>query len=143
MKIGDIIAKIGELISAVENAENNNTSTQDPGTPDPKLRNPAGMAPVIIQSADDKPSPNGQTASGNDKEPEELFLPPLQQKQELLKKAVGVENIYDDGRPGDASDENAEAPTPEEEDLLQRIKRMAGVPVAAVQELSNDDVFDD
>ena len=31
----------------------------------------------------------------------------------------------------------------EEEDVLEKIKRMAGVPVAAIQELSNDEVFDD
>ena len=142
MKIGEILRKIADAVDAEEGI-----TTQ---AADPRLQNPAELVAIaqepveVVANAEvEKPSPNGTTASGNDKEPEELFIPPLQQKQELLKKAVGVENIYDDGRPGDASDENAEAPTPEEEDLLQRIKRMAGVPVAAVQELSNDDVFDD
>lgn len=142
MKIGEILRKIADAVDAEEGI-----TTQ---AADPRLQNQAELVAIAQEPVEvvanvetDKPSPNGRTASGNDKEPEELFIPPLQQKQELLKKAVGVENIYDDGRPGDASDENAEAPTPEEEDLLQRIKRMAGVPVAAVQELSNDDVFDD
>jgi hypothetical protein len=142
MKIGEILRKIADAVDAEEGI-----TTQ---AADPRLQNPAQLVAIaqepveVVANAEvQKPSPNGTTASGNDKEPEELFIPPLQQKQELLKKAVGVENIYDDGRPGDASDENAEAPTPEEEDLLQRIKRMAGVPVAAVQELSNDEVFDD
>ena len=142
MKIGEILRKIADAIDADEGI-----TTQ---RADPRLQNPAELVAIaqepveVVANAEvEKPSPNGRTASGNDKEPEELFIPPLQQKQELLKKAVGVENIYDDGRPGDVSDENAEAPTPEEEDLLQRIKRMAGVPVAAVQELSNDEVFDD
>jgi hypothetical protein len=144
MKIGEILRKIADAIDADEGI-----TTQ---AADPRLQNPAELTAVNIAQEPvevvanveaEKPSPNGRTASGNDREPEELFIPPLQQKQELLKKAVGVENIYDDGRPGDAADENAEAPTPEEEDLLQRIKRMAGVPVAAVQELSNDEVFDD
>ena len=141
MKIADILRRLADNIDGHSQG----------GQPDPALQNPAelqavptGQNIVVVDTdADDKPSPNGTTASGNDREPEELFLPPLQQKQELLKKAVGVENVYDDGRPGDASDENAEAPTPEEEDLLDRIKRMAGVPVAAIQELSNDEVFDD
>ena len=140
MKIADILRRLADNIDGHSQG----------GQPDPALQNPAelqavptGQNVVVVDTAAEKPSPNGTTASGNDKEPEELFLPPLQQKQELLKKAVGVENIYDDGRPGDASDENAEAPTPEEEDLLDRIKRMAGVPVAAIQELSNDEVFDD
>ena len=141
MKIADILRRLADNIDGHSQG----------GQPDPALQNPAelqavptGQNIVVVDTdADGKPSPNGTTASGNDREPEELFLPPLQQKQELLKKAVGVENVYDDGRPGDASDENAEAPTPEEEDLLDRIKRMAGVPVAAIQELSNDEVFDD
>jgi hypothetical protein len=134
MRIADILRTLA-----------NNLEHAEGGTPDPRIQNPGALIDVdiVANGEADKPSPNGTTASGNDKEPEELFLPPLQQKQELLKKAVGVENVYDDGRPADASDENAEAPTPEEEDLLDRIKRMAGVPVAAVQELSNDEVFDD
>jgi hypothetical protein len=134
MKVADILRTLA-----------NNLEHAEGGTPDPRIQNPGALIDVdVVANTDaEKPSPNGTTASGNDKEPEELFLPPLQQKQELLKKAVGVENVYDDGRPGDAGDENAEAPTPEEEDLLDRIKRMAGVPVAAVQELSNDEVFDD
>jgi hypothetical protein len=142
MKIGEILRKIADAIDADEGI-----TTQ---RADPRLQNPAELVAIaqepveVVANAEvEKPSPNGTTAAGNDREPDDLFLPPLQQKQELLKKAVGVENIYDDGRPGDASDENAEAPTPEEEDVLEKIKRMAGVPVAAVQELSNDEVFDD
>ena len=132
MKIADILRTLA-----------NNLEHAEGGAPDPRIQNPAGLIDVEVVSNTEQASPNGTTASGNDKEPEDLFLPPLQQKQELLKKAVGVENVYDDGKPSDATDENAEAPTPEEEDVLDRIKRMAGVPVAAVQELSNDEVFDD
>ena len=132
MRIADILRTLA-----------NNLEHAEGGTPDPRIQNPGALIDVDIVDGTEKPSPNGTTASGNDKEPENLFLPPLQQKQELLKKAVGVENVYDDGRPGDATDENAQAPDPAQEDLLDRIKRMAGVPVAAVQELSNDEVFDD
>jgi hypothetical protein len=132
MKVADILRTLA-----------NNLEHAEGGAPDPRIQNPAGLIDVEVVADTEKASPNGTTASGNDREPEELFLPPLQQKHELLKKAVGVENVYDDGRPGDATDENAEAPTPEEEDVLDRIKRMAGVPAAAIQELSNDEVFDD
>jgi hypothetical protein len=117
MRIGDIIQKIAEIVDAVENPNDRNPGA----TPDPQLQNPAELVAVDIQQspADNKSSPNGTTDSGNDKGPEELFLPPLQQKQELLKKAVGVENVYDDGSPGEG-DENADAPTPEEEDILDQ-----------------------
>lgn len=132
MKVADILRTLA-----------NNLEHAEGGAPDPRIQNPAELLDVQVVADVDKPSPNGTTASGNDKEPEELFLPPLQQKQELLKKAVGVENVYDDGRPDEQGDANSDAPTPEEEDLLDKIKRMAGVPVAAIQELSNDEVFDD
>ena len=142
MKIGEILRKIADAVDAEEGITTR--------AADPRLQNQAELVAIaqepveVVANVDaDKPSPNGTTPSGNDREPEDLFIPPLQQKQELLKKAVGVENIYDDGRPGEEGDVNADAPTPEEEDLLQKIKRMAGVPVAAVQELSNDEVFDD
>jgi len=131
--------KIADLLRTLAN----NLEHAEGGTPDPRLQNPGQLIDVDMVAGDKKPSPNGTTAAGNDKEPEDLFLPPLQQKQELLKKAVGVENVYDDGQPADPSDANAEAPNPEEEDILDRIKRMAGVPVAAIQELSNDEVLDD
>jgi len=133
MRIADILRTLA-----------NNLEHAQWGAPDPRIQNPAELIDVeVVANADaEDASPNGTTASGNDKEPENLFLPPLQQKQELLKKAVGVENVYDDGQPADPSDKNAEASTPEE-DVLDRIKRMAGVPVAAVQELSNDSVLDD
>lgn len=139
MKIGDIIAKIGELISAVEPESNNQPV--------------AGMAPIIINTGsapattNDTPSPNGQTTSGNDKEPEDLFLPPLQQKQELLKKAVGVENVYDDGGPdeqhADEQKTEIEKLQAQQQDIVNRIRQLSGIPTAAIQELSNDDVFDD
>jgi hypothetical protein len=79
------------------------------------------------------------------KEPDDLFVPPLQQKIELLKKAVGVENIYDEDQQAKAEEEaESKRVTPEEEDELARMKRAAGIPAAAVvQELSNDEVFDD
>ena len=133
MKIADILRTLA-----------NNLDHASGGTPDPRIQNPAELIDVaVVADRDSDSSPNGVTAAGNDREPENLFLPPLQQKQELLKKAVGVENVYDDGQPANPSDENAQAPDPEAEDILDRIKRMAGVPVAAIQELSNDEVFDD
>ena len=91
-------------------------------------------------------SPNGTTPSGNDKGPEDVFLPPLQQKQELLKKAVGVENVYDDGGPAEqheAEEADQDDMSVERGDIVDRIKKLSGVPTAAVQELSNDDVVDD
>lgn len=114
----------------------------------------------IAEIVDMVNDPDG-TASGNDQSPEDLFVPPLQQKMELLKKAVGVENIYDDGGPSEQedtnADENANAPTPEEEDALARLMQRAGMQkpasntnpsvynrnAAVMQELTNDEPLDD
>jgi hypothetical protein len=137
MKIADILRT---LAANLEHAQG--------GAPDPRIQNPAQMIDVaVVADADSAESPNGVTASGNDKAPE-IFMPPLQQKQELLKKAVGVENVYDDGGPVEQHDAD-EAQTesddmmPEREDIVDRIKKLSGVPTAAIQELSNDEVFDD
>jgi hypothetical protein len=65
------------------------------------------------------------------------FLPPLQAKLELLKKAVGVDSVFDPGEPrADQAHDN-------QPDELDIIRRHAGVPVAAIQELSNDELLDD
>jgi hypothetical protein len=117
------------------------------GAPDPRIQNPAGLIDVTVQTDDENfYNSEDKTASGNDKNPEDLFLPPLQQKQELLKKAVGVENVYDDGTPAEKyEDEKAEEEHIDDgkEDILARIKQLGGVPMAAIQELSNDEPLDD
>jgi hypothetical protein len=135
MKIADILRT---LAANLEHAQG--------GAPDPRIQNPGQMIDVAVVADTEEPSPNGVTASGNDKAPENTFLPPLQQKQELLKKAVGVENVYDDGGPAHQHEEETaeeDEMTVERDDIVDRIKKLSGVPRAAIQELSNDDVFDD
>jgi hypothetical protein len=138
MKIADILRTIA-----------NNLEHSEGGAPDPRIQNPAQLIDVAVDGNEQKSgSPNGTTPSGNDKGPEDVFLPPLQQKQELLKKAVGVENVYDDGGPieqheaeivqQEDNDSGAES-----EDIVDRIKKLGGISIAAIQELSNDDVVDD
>ena len=135
MKVADILRTLA-----------NNLEHAQGGAPDPRIQNPAELIDVEIVANGEETSPNGTTASGNDREPEDLFLPPLQQKQELLKKAVGVENVYDDGGPEHqhkAEKEQEDDMSAERQDIVDRIKQLSGVPTAAVQELSNDDVVND
>jgi hypothetical protein len=131
MKIADILRTIA-----------NNLDHADGGAPDPRIQNPAQLLAVT-----DKPSPNGETPAGNAKQPEDLFVPPLQQKQELLKKAVGVENVYDDGGPVEQHEAEQQETDPDTEatlqDIVGRIRQLSGVPKSAIQELSNDDIVDD
>ena len=53
------------------------------------------------------------------KQPDDLFVPPLQLKLELLKKATDVENIY--------ADEEEEQQAANSYDELDMIKRNAGI----------------
>jgi hypothetical protein len=135
MKIADILRTIA---ANLEHAQG--------GAPDPQIQNPAQLIDVAVVDGEQS-SPNGVTPSGNDKGPEDVFLPPLQQKQELLKKAVGVENVYDDGGPEHQHEAEKHEADPETEqaqhDIVDRVRRLSGVPKAAIQELSNDDIVDD
>ncbi len=128
MKVSDILRRLANTIDGL--------SDTDAGRPDPSIQNPAQLNAV---------SPNGTTAAGNDKAPADQFLPPLQMKQELLKKAVSVENVYDDGSPTAQDDEDQQQAATAQvlDDIVNRIKQLSGIPTAAVQELGNDDVFDD
>jgi hypothetical protein len=78
------------------------------------------------------------------KEPDSLFVPPLQLKIELLKRAVDVDNLFNH-----TGELNAEAALEEipsqslEEDELVALKRAAGINAAVIQELVNDEPLDD
>jgi len=84
MKISDVLRKIAD---AVQSTEGNSAFS---GRLEP-------VEPVQSAVASDPTGPK-KTPAGTDANPD-LFLPPLQQKQELLKKAVGVQNVYNDGTP--------------------------------------------
>ena len=126
MKIADILRTLA-----------NNLEHAEGGAPDPRIQNPAELIDVQIVGNPESAGSNNKTAAGNDKSPEELFVPPLQQKIELLKKAVDVENIYDDGQPSEADAES------EQEDALVMLKKAAGLNPGVMQELTNDEPLDD
>ena len=76
--------------------------------------------------------------------PTNIFLPPLQGKYELLKKAVGVENEFDENvdklaSGPEASNYRVTAMEPEETDALERMKKAAGVNALITHELADDE----
>lgn len=122
MKIGEILRGIADAIDA---AENNSQSMSRPGALSPRIA-PAAPAPAMPQTS------GGELAQ----QPDDIFVPPLQLKLELLKKATGVENIYDD----DSDDEGAQHSYP---DPLQQLKRNAGINTVALSGLGDDEPLDD
>jgi hypothetical protein len=121
MKIADVLRQVADAIE----------QQQDPGRPDDQIQNPAALAAVPAGPyGDSVAAPDNQDAGAED----EVMIPPLQLKMELLKRAVGVDNVYDPGEP--RADEA-------QDDEIMRMKRHAGIPTAAVMELSNDELLDD
>lgn len=79
-----------------------------------------GLEPVDVDHTDNTEAPT--------------MVPPLQAKLELLKKSVGVDNIYDKQDCDCGCDPCECGP-----DELELIKSRAGVPAAAVHEMSDDE----
>lgn len=119
MNIAEILRKLADI--ADHNA--------DAGRPDERIQNPAELGPVPGGL------PVAPSASNDAGEDDEVMVPPLQLKLELLKRAVGVDNIYDDQRADDVEDSS--------NDEIMTLKKNAGVPMAAVMELDNDELLDD
>jgi len=70
MKIGEILRQLADVLDAEEAGRTGQATTQD-------------IAPDL----------NAQAGTGES--PDEIYIGPLQQKHELLKKATGVENNVD------------------------------------------------
>jgi hypothetical protein len=68
-----------------------------------------------------------------------LFVPPLQAKLELLKKAVDVDSIYDEqGEDNDLSGHGAD----NEDDELGQLRKLSGINIAAIDEMASDEPLD-
>ena len=108
------------------------------------------LADVIDQKSAPEQQPSQESAHGDSDlipEPYGTFLPPLQGKFELLKKAVGVDNIYDENvgdvaEDPEASNHKVTPMSPEESEALARMKKAAGVNALITSELSDDEPFD-
>ena len=90
----------------------------------------AGAVPAQVMPKDTYNSPQAE----ENVQAGEVFLPPLQMKLELLKKATGVNNVYDDGQ--ESGDETHSY------DELDHIKRNAGISVVALDALGDDEPLD-
>ena len=120
MKIADVLRQMADVID----------QQQDPGRPDDQVVNAAELRAVPVGPyGDGVEAVNNQDAGADD----EVMIPPLQLKMELLKRAVGVDNVYDPGEPrADEADND-----------IMTLRRNAGIPTAAVAEMGNDEIFDD
>ena len=103
MKVSELLRSLADMISRVEG-----------GTP--------GAAEVEVDHTPHIQEP----VSAQDGE-KDTFVPPLQAKIEILKKSVGMDNVYD----GDKEDE------------LGRVKGLAGIHPAQREAAASDEPLDD
>jgi ABC-type transporter Mla subunit MlaD len=115
MNISELLRGLADALSNIEQ-ENNTSPEADSG-----VQNTTDH----IDSVKDQIQDNADKAE-QAKDDLGVFLPPLQAKLELLKRAVDVDNIYDekDAERGD--------------DLVQ-IKRLSGINPVAISELGDDE----
>lgn len=129
MEIADLMRKLADIIDSAG-------QSADPGQPDAKIQNPAELEPINVGAEVEQPH-NQDVAAGDDQ-----MVPPLQLKLELLKRAVGVDNIYNDERSDEVCDEPQAG---EDMDELDIIKKRAGLGPEAVvvSAMSDDEPMDD
>ena len=115
MKISDVLRQVADALD----------QQQNPAQPDDRIQNPAELSPTAAGAPVDAPS--NQDAGEDD----DVMIPPLQLKTELLKKAVGVDSVFDPGEP--------RADEVHGHDEVDRIRDLAGVPTVVISELSDDE----
>jgi hypothetical protein len=109
MRASEVLRGLADLLAGIESGN----STVDQTEP-PAQTQTIELTPVEVDNTD---------SAGSSK-----FVPPLQAKLEILKKSVGMDNVYgDDGQ--------------EQEDELSRMRHMAGLNPAQ-QEASDDEPLD-
>jgi len=111
MKISDVLRQVADMMDRQD----------DPAKPDPSIQNPGELEQVPAG-----PYGNEVEVPSAEEMADNVFLPPLQQKQELLKRAVEVNNVYDDEYADQAhpdSNLNLNNASPE----INELKRRAGI----------------
>jgi hypothetical protein len=104
MRASEILRGLADLI---DSAEQGDASAQPSTT-------------TLVQVApDSKYTPHTQEPQSA--QDSEIFVPPLQAKLEILKKSVGLDNVYDE---------------------VGEVKRMAGIPTAVTDEAASDEPLD-
>jgi hypothetical protein len=108
MRASEILRSLADLIDSAESGQQAQPVAQ------PQSSNVG----VALAPAQQPPAEQPQTAVTT-------FVPPLQAKIELLKKAVDVDSIYDQGG-----------------DELAQMKKMAGINPVATDEAASDEPLD-
>lgn len=123
MTLSDILRNIADKLAAVEQGDTDSSNLGDH----------VGGVSKNFQAMQ---APETQDSDVEKDIPLDTMVPPLQQKIELLKRSVGIDNVFD-GSPIDKTDDGST-------EELDAIKRMAGISpnTTAIMTLSDDEPMD-
>ena len=119
MKISDLLRNLADTIEA------------DEQTPEQSISRPGALAPSVAPAVAEPILASPEAGGGLAQQPDDLFVPPLQLKMELLKKAVDVESIYDE--------DEEEVEQHSYPNMMTQIRRNAGLNPAVISELGDDE----
>ena len=119
MKPSEILRSLADMIDAKQQSN--------------PLGEPGALSPRIMPQSDYEVEVDSDD-NGLAKQPDDIFVPPLQLKLELLKRATDVDNIYADSDE-DQGDINSY-------DELDMIKRNAGLNPVVIDALGDDEPLD-
>ncbi len=131
MKISELLRNLADLVDIESGSVNVPSLAERPDTSDESL--------LVIQ-------PNTSSDSSLATQPDDIFVPPLQLKIELLKKATGVESIYSDEKSKRKKNKKKNKPTDKKfansYDELEVIKKNAGMSPVIMDSLADDEPLD-
>ena len=131
MKISELLRNLADLVDIESDAAKAAALAEQPDTSDEPSEaiqpNTVGDSSLAIQ-------------------PDDIFVPPLQLKIELLKKATGVESIYSDEKSKKKKNKKKNKPTDKKfansYDELEIIKKNAGMSPVIMDSLADDEPLD-
>jgi len=121
MRASEILRGLADLI---DNAEGGQMSAPPVQAPVAQVQ-AVELVPVDVPNQDDAEKTT--------------MVPPLQQKIELLKKSLDVDNEFDRGFDQVDQEQAAETQPEQEHDDLDRMREMAGIKKVVQQELASDE----
>jgi len=135
MRVADLLRAMADM---VDSAEQQGSAGQDQQKP---------TVVVVNNSPASAPAPQQQQipqqSTPDDDSEKTTMVPPLQQKIELLKKSVGVDNEFNQGFDQVDQEHDAEQGHQQQQpDELDRVRQMAGIPKSIQHELAKDEPLD-